>query len=61
MVFLIFNTFNLREVKPLKGFNLQRLISKYFSSISCGNLVTRIAEGIRENDPNTPRKREKNM
>jgi hypothetical protein len=53
------NAFNLKEAEPLKGFDPEGLFSEHLASMRYNNLFTRVAEGIDDNDPNTPKKKEK--
>jgi hypothetical protein len=53
------NGFNMKESQPLKGFDPEGCFQKHLASMRYNNLFTRIDEGTGNNDPNTPKKREK--
>jgi hypothetical protein len=53
------NTFNMKEAQPHQGFDPEGLFSQHLASMRYSNLFTRIVEGIGDNDPNTPMRKEK--
>jgi len=53
--------FNLKEVEPMKGFDHEGIFCEHLASMRYSNLFTRITEGIDDNDPNTPKKKEKHI
>jgi len=58
-VYEMLNAFNMKEVQPLQGFDLEGLFSEHLASMRYRNIFTRIVEGTCNNDQNTPKKRGK--
>lgn len=52
------NAFNLREGEPINVFDTKRLFYEHLASMRYDTLFNRFAEGIGDNDLNTPKKRE---
>jgi hypothetical protein len=53
------NTFNMKEAQPHQGFDPDGLFSQHLEFMRYSNLFTRIVEGTSDNDPNTPKRKEK--
>jgi hypothetical protein len=55
----VLNILNLKEAKPLQGFDPEGLFSQHLASMRYNNLFTRTVEGTDDNNPNTLEKKEK--